>query len=120
MTQEEILEESKKCKENPYYFATKYLTIKNHKGEYIPFQTILSEEEFNEKVNNMAKIKYDVLSPDGFSIFPTLRYSSKKEANEAFNEWKKKYEQQGYYSSNKGRIELKDLKEHCKFIEEND
>ncbi len=52
MTQEEILQEIKKCQENPYYFATKYLVI-NHNGEQKPFQTPLSENEFN----NMIKMR---------------------------------------------------------------
>ena len=48
MTQEEILKEIKKCKESPYYFATKYLVVKNHNNQSIPFITHLSEEEFNK------------------------------------------------------------------------
>lgn len=48
MNQEEIKQEILKCKNNPYYFATKYLTVKNHFGQTVPFQTSLSEEDFNE------------------------------------------------------------------------
>ena len=48
MTQEEILIEIKLCKENPYYFATKYLTVTNHKGEKVKFQTPLDETSFNK------------------------------------------------------------------------
>lgn len=66
----------------------------------------------------MAKKKiYNVLSPDGFSIHPTDTYTSKKAAFIAFDEWKKRYEQQGYYSSNNGRIPLKDLADYCQLIE---
>jgi hypothetical protein len=49
LTQEQIEIEIIKCKKSPYYFATKYLTVKNHKGEYIKFQTPLTEKEFNNK-----------------------------------------------------------------------
>lgn len=35
-------EEFNKCKENPYYFATKYLTINGKR-----FTTSLSEKDFN-------------------------------------------------------------------------
>ncbi len=35
-------EEYNKCKDNPYYFATKYLKIDNK-----PFTTHLNEEQFN-------------------------------------------------------------------------
>jgi hypothetical protein len=52
MKQDEILTEIQKCKESPYYFATKYLTVKNNVGEYVPFTTSLSEEEFNIMVNS--------------------------------------------------------------------
>ena len=67
----------------------------------------------------MAKRKkYDVLSPDGISIHPTDTYSSMKKAVAAFKEWKKRYETQGYYSSNDfGRIHLDDLIDFCQFVE---
>jgi len=57
--------------------------------------------------------KYTMLSPDGFSIEFDKTYTSKKEAEKAFTEWKKRYELQGYYSSNSGRIPLEDLREYC-------
>ena len=45
--------------------------------------------------------KFQVLSPDGFTIeFDKAYYPSKKKAFEAFDKWKKRYELQGYYSSN--------------------
>ena len=50
MTQEEIKDEILKCKNNPYYFVTKYLVVKNHKEENITFSTPLSEKEFNNMV----------------------------------------------------------------------
>lgn len=48
MTQEEILEEIKKCKDSPYYFATNYIMVKNHREELIKLQTPLTEQEFNQ------------------------------------------------------------------------
>lgn len=66
----------------------------------------------------MARKKYDILSPDGFSISATETYTSKKQAIKAFDEWKKRYETQGYYSSsNYGRIRLSDLEDYCQLIE---
>jgi hypothetical protein len=54
--------------------------------------------------------KYEVLSPDGFTIeFDKPYYTSKEKAFEAFDKWKKRYEVQGYYSSNNGRIPLEEL-----------
>ena len=57
MNQNEILEEIKKCKESPYYFATKYLTMKNCLGKTVPFETFISEEGFNTMVNNYLNPK---------------------------------------------------------------
>jgi hypothetical protein len=58
--------------------------------------------------------KFQVLSPDGITIeFDKWYYPSKKKAFEAFDKWKKRYEVQGYYSSNDyGRIPLEDLEDY--------
>ena len=45
---EEQLLEFEKCKENPYYFMTKYWKVN---GKL--FTTILSEEEFNNQFKNL-------------------------------------------------------------------
>ena len=63
------------------------------------------------------KPRYDVLSPDGFSIHPFKTYPSKEKALDAFEKWKQRYEAQGYYSSNFRRIYLHDLINHCKIVE---
>jgi hypothetical protein len=65
----------------------------------------------------MAKKKFDVLSPDGFSIHMSDTYNSVKDAKKALKEWKKRFEHQGYYSSNRGRIHLDDLEDFCRIIE---
>ena len=60
--------------------------------------------------------KYVVLSPDGFAIdFRKAYYTSRKKAIEAFNIWKERYQMQGYYSSNSGRITLEELEDYCQF-----
>ena len=62
----------------------------------------------------------DVISPDGFSISRDQLYPTKKAALAAFEEWKKGYERQGYYSSVKyGRIPLDELQEYCQLKEIN-
>lgn len=61
--------------------------------------------------------KYDVISPDGFSISFDKTYGTIEEAKSALIEWKKRYESQGYYSSNNGRILLNELEENCSLIE---
>ena len=68
----------------------------------------------------MARKKYDVISPDGFSIHREDTYTSRKAAMAAFNEWKERYRAQGYYSStNYGRIALEDLEQYCQLKELN-
>jgi hypothetical protein len=64
-------------------------------------------------------MKYQILSPDGFPLERDVKgYTSKKKAIEAFNNWKKRYETQGYYSSvNHGKIHLDDLIDFCEFIQ---
>ena len=60
--------------------------------------------------------KYQVLSPDGFTIeFDKPFYRSMKKAKEAFMNWIRRYEVQGYYSSNNGRIPLNELENYCTF-----
>lgn len=63
--------------------------------------------------------KYQVLSPDGFTIEREVtHYTSKKKAIESFLKWKENYVRQGYYSSVKfGRIDLSDLVEYCQINE---
>jgi hypothetical protein len=65
----------------------------------------------------MSRKKYQILSPDGFTIErEPYFYTSKKKAMEAFDKWKKNYEHQGYYSSSKyGRITLSELEDYCQF-----
>lgn len=50
MTHQEIQEEILKCQQSPYYFATKYLKVKNtpYSDDIVDFYTPLSEEEFNK------------------------------------------------------------------------
>ena len=64
-----------------------------------------------------SKKKYDVISPDGFAISFSDTYESVEAAKEAFENWKKRFEAQGYYSSNSGRIPLDELEEHCTIME---
>ncbi len=63
------------------------------------------------------KTRYDVISPDGFSIHFSDTYATKEDAKNAFFDWKKRFESQGYYSSNNGRIPLNELENHCRIIE---
>jgi hypothetical protein len=57
--------------------------------------------------------RFEVLSPDGFTIeFDKPYYTSKEKAFEAFDKWKKRYEVQGYYSSNNGKISLDELEDY--------
>jgi hypothetical protein len=59
---------------------------------------------------------FDVYSPDGFAIHREETYPSIEVAQQKLKEWVKRYEFQGYYSSNKGRIPLDELESCCKIV----
>lgn len=62
--------------------------------------------------------RYDVISPDGFTIRMGVPEFKTEEAREKYFEmWKNRYVQQGYYSSNMGRIPLNELRSRCSWIE---
>tara|TARA_B110000503_G_C6869890_1_gene298197 strand:+ start:60 stop:257 length:198 start_codon:yes stop_codon:yes gene_type:complete len=60
----------------------------------------------------MSKQQYTVLSPDGFDI-RLHTWDTKEEAHLALTIWMERYEAQGYYSSNAGRIPLNELESRC-------
>jgi len=51
----QIKEEIDKCKNSPYYFATKYLKVKNtpYSEDIVDFYTPLSEKEFNKQFKEL-------------------------------------------------------------------
>lgn len=57
--------------------------------------------------------QFVILSPDGFPIYEDRTYATPENAWRAFERWKKRYEHQGYYSSNFERIPLDELKDRC-------
>ena len=64
------------------------------------------------------KKRFDVISPDGFTIHYEKTYKSYNEAVKELDKWTKRYEQQGYYSSVPyGRIPCSELKDYCKIVE---
>lgn len=66
----------------------------------------------------MTQTKFDVLSPDGFSIHFSDVYDTEEQAQQAMRYWAKRYEHQGYYSSvNYGRISVEDLPRYCRIIQ---
>ena len=92
------------------------------KGEMEIFDndTVLS---LNGKPKSLAtlqdQILYDILSPDGFSIrMPgDPLFKTRQEGTTYFKKWKRRFEAQGYYSSNSGRILLTDLEAECTWAE---
>jgi hypothetical protein len=72
---------------------------------------------FNSSAMPQTNAPVQVLSPDGITIdFDCFAYPNMDAAIAAFEQWRKRYERQGYYSSNYGRIPLDELKDHCQFI----
>ena len=61
---------------------------------------------------------FDVLSPDGFSTTMSCLFTSEELAKREIDNFIKRYEFQGYYStSNRERISLDEAKERCRIIE---
>ncbi len=61
--------------------------------------------------------QFDVYSPDGFAISREETYPTLEVAEQKLQEWVKRYEFQGYYStSNRERITLDKLASRCKIV----
>lgn len=79
-------------------------------------EAILNEDPFKERT-----INFNIISPDGFTIHFEDYTAEKTDfldtIKKVFEEWKGNFARQGYYSSNEGRIELKDLYWYCKFVQ---
>ena len=64
--------------------------------------------------------KYRLLSPDGFDIEMDAVYTE-SELMPAFEKFKKRFEKQGYYStSNRTKIDLRDLQDYMQVVEYNE
>jgi hypothetical protein len=64
--------------------------------------------------------KYRLLSPDGFDIEMDAVYTQ-SELMPAFEKFKKRFEKQGYYStSNRTKIDLRDLEDYMQVVEYNE
>lgn len=62
----------------------------------------------------MKADRFIILSPDGFPIErDKAYYRSLNALHTAFVLWKERFREQGYYSSNRGRIPLEDLLDYC-------
>lgn len=75
-----------------------------------------TKKSVKKKAPAKKKVRYDVLSPDGFAIHHSNTYASKAAANKALATWAKRFSSQGYYSSNRGRIALSNLKSSCRIV----
>ena len=42
--------ELEKCRQSPYYFATKYLTVTNKFGRTVPFKTSIPKDVFDKLI----------------------------------------------------------------------
>jgi len=80
-----------------------------------------NQNEYGIKYSNGGGVpsvkKYRLLSPDGFDIEMDALYSE-EELMPAFEQFKKRYEKQGYYSTgNRERIDLRDLEDYMSVVE---
>jgi hypothetical protein len=67
----------------------------------------------------MAKqVVYDINSPDGIGMYMDKVYSTPQNAQIGFEEWKKRFEHQGYYrDNNRNMIPLSELRNHCRLVD---
>ncbi len=98
----------------------------NQGGEMEIFSADKQETNKREQAQKDAPVllgtkkKYDILSPDGFSIRIGIEpFNSIKEGKEYLKKWIDRYKIQGYYSCSNpyGRIPLEDLEGRCEWIE---
>jgi hypothetical protein len=65
----------------------------------------------------MPKVqKFRILSPDNIDIRMDKFEYTKKQVPQELEGFAKRYERQGYYSSNRGRIPLEDITEQCSVV----
>jgi hypothetical protein len=65
----------------------------------------------------MPKVqKFRILSPDGFDIRMDKANYTEKQVPKELEDFTKRYERQGYYSSNRGRIPLEDIADYCSVV----
>lgn len=65
----------------------------------------------------MSQKIFQVYSPEGFGIMGSKTFSSPEEAKRQYDQWAKRFEKQGYYSFNFGRIPIDELERSCVFKE---
>jgi hypothetical protein len=98
---------------------TKHLnSVHNSKLKVIDVKEVI---DFSKKYSGGGGVpsikKYRLLSPDGFDIKMDALYSE-EELMPAFEQFKKRYEKQGYYSTgNRERIDLRDLEDYMSVVE---
>jgi hypothetical protein len=66
----------------------------------------------------LLKKGYDINSPDGIGMFSDKIYSSPENAEKGFQEWIKRFERQGYYSTSyREQIPLEELRSQCRLVD---
>lgn len=95
------------------YNGTKESYFKDYKGGVVKVVCNQTGEVVHEEL--ITTLLYNVDSPDGVPISYGWFWTP-EQAMAYYEEWKKGYEKQGYYSANSGRIGLIDLDDWCELI----
>jgi len=66
--------------------------------------------------NKQTTQKFRILSPDGFELKRDDNEYTQEQVKTELEEFTKRFEAQGYYSSNNGRIPLAEIAENCMII----
>jgi len=112
---EDYLTEELALKGNFQNFRIKTNRVNGQLMAYILSKNCRIIKTLNKCGKHLMKKMYNILSPDGITI-RLEHFGTKKEATSFYKEWKNRFTQQGYYSSNQGKIDLKDLDDVCEPI----
>ncbi|MBS1635382.1 MAG: hypothetical protein JST26_05620 [Bacteroidetes bacterium] len=78
---------------------------------------MLAAKKTDAKKKSEKSKRYDVISPDGITIrIGVPPFKTTQERAKYFEKWKDRFARQGYYSSNRGPIQLEDLAGSCEWI----
>lgn len=96
-------------------------SAKNYNEEHLIKARCPKNLSFADWIRNdvrESEKKWIVLSPDGFNIERDCEYDSYSQAKQACDDYYKRYESQGYYSTmNREHIPLSELSSRCSIVE---
>ncbi|RYX83314.1 hypothetical protein EON73_03920 [bacterium] len=106
------------CKINLNLPKTDHLECSVFENDIFQYNVSILKDDQNtdakpDDIISTANVLFNYISPDGFTISHE-DFGTEKQADLFYEQWKQRYEGQGYYSSsNYGRIPLDELDHYC-------